>query len=130
MNRDINDIFDDIALTEEKISKESYEEGFKTGVDEGNLEGYKLGYAQGVNVGEELGDIYGICEAHLLLTKAEKVKKTLKQLQESIDSFPRTNDPEADIVGDLEHIRSQFKKVKAMLRLGGESHEPKKDLSF
>lgn len=130
-DRDINDIFDEIALTEEKLSKESYEEGFHAGVIEGNFEGYKLGYAQGVNVGEELGEIYGICQAHLLLAKAEKVKKTLLQLQTKIDSFPRTNDPEADIVGELENIRTQFKKVKAMLKLGGLSEElHKKDLSF
>lgn len=129
--RDINDIFDDIVLTEEKLSKESYAEGFQAGVEEGNLEGYKLGYAQGVNVGEELGEIYGICQAYLLLTSSEKVKKSLIQLQSTIDSFPRTNDPDADIVGELENIRNQFKKVRAMLRLGGDSHEPtKKDLSF
>lgn len=130
-DRDINDIFDDIVLTEEKLSKDSYDEGFQAGVAEGNLEGYKLGYAQGINVGEELGDIYGICLGHLLLSKSERVKKSLIQLKTSIDNFPKTNDPEADIVGDLENIRAQFKKVKAMLRLGGDSQEtPKKDLSF
>lgn len=127
-DRDINDIFDDIALTEERVSKESYDEGYNDGVQEGNLEGYKLGYAQGVDLGEELGTYYGTIVAHLQLSHSERVRKALEQLKATIDRFPRTNDPEADIVGEIQHIRTQYKRLKAMLKLPTE--EGHKDLSF
>ncbi|XP_055905029.1 protein LTO1 homolog [Eupeodes corollae] len=133
--RDINDIFDDIALIEEKLSKKSYQEGFEDGVKEGNLEGYKLGYAQGVSLGEELGTYYGTVIAHLQLPHSERIKKTLEQVRSALEKFPKTNDPEADIIGEIEHIRTQYKKLKAMLRLPtstetGTSVEQQKDLSF
>ena len=71
IGRDINDIFDDIVLTEESLTKTAYEEGFQEAVDEGNLEGYKLGYANGIDVGEELGIYYGTIVAHMQMTNSE-----------------------------------------------------------
>lgn len=40
---DINEVFDSILLSEEKISEEGYKQGFEKGVSEGNLEAYHLG---------------------------------------------------------------------------------------
>lgn len=40
---DINDVFDQILLSEERISEEGYKSGFEKGVSEGNLEAYHLG---------------------------------------------------------------------------------------
>lgn len=40
---DINNVFDQILLSEERISEEGYKQGFKKGVTEGNLEAYHLG---------------------------------------------------------------------------------------
>ncbi|XP_055854786.1 protein LTO1 homolog [Episyrphus balteatus] len=129
--RDINDIFDDIALIEEKLSKKSYQEGFEDGVKEGNLEGYKIGYAQGVSLGEELGSYYGTVIAHLQLPHSERIRKTLELVKSAIEKFPRANDPEADIVGEIQQIRTQYKKLKAMLRLPTEETSvEQKDLSF
>lgn len=130
--RDINDIFDDIALIEEKLCKQSYDEGFADGVKEGNLEGYKLGYAQGVSLGEELGSCYGTVIAHLQLPHSERIRKTLVQIKTLVERFPHTNDPEADIVGEIQQIRTQYKKLRAMLRLPAteETSVEQKDLSF
>jgi hypothetical protein len=35
---DINDVFEQILLSEERISEESYKQGFSKGVSDGNLE--------------------------------------------------------------------------------------------
>lgn len=40
---DINEVFDSILLSEERISEEGYKQGFEKGVSEGNLEAYHLG---------------------------------------------------------------------------------------
>jgi flagellar biosynthesis/type III secretory pathway protein FliH len=40
---DVNDAFDQILLSEERIAEESYKQGFEKGVSEGNLEAYHLG---------------------------------------------------------------------------------------
>lgn len=40
---DINDVFEQILLSEERISEEGYRSGFERGVTEGNLEAYHLG---------------------------------------------------------------------------------------
>lgn len=40
---DINDVFEQILLSEERISEESYKQGFSKGVSEGNLEAYHIG---------------------------------------------------------------------------------------
>ena len=40
---DINDAFEQILLSEERIAEESYKKGFEKGVSEGNLEAYHIG---------------------------------------------------------------------------------------
>jgi len=105
-SRDINDLFDDIVLTEEKEARLGYEEGLKDGQEQGNEEGYKLGYAQGVSLGEELGKILGQVVAQQQLKHTDKVRRSLEQLRSLIEEFPRTNDPQADIVGAVQDIRS------------------------
>ncbi|XP_030372274.1 protein LTO1 homolog [Scaptodrosophila lebanonensis] len=114
--RDINDLFDDIVLTEEKHARLGFEEGLKDGLEQGNEEGYKLGYAQGVELGNEIGTIYGQVLAQLQVPHTSKVQRTLEQLRALIDQFPRTNDPEADIIGAVEQIRSKNTLLRALLR--------------
>jgi hypothetical protein len=40
---DINDIFEQILLSEERVAEESYKQGFEKGVSEGNLSAYHFG---------------------------------------------------------------------------------------
>lgn len=40
---DINDVFEQILLSEERIADEAYKQGFDKSVSEGNLEAYHLG---------------------------------------------------------------------------------------
>jgi hypothetical protein len=39
----INEVFEQILLSEERIAEESYKQGFEKGVSEGNLEAYHIG---------------------------------------------------------------------------------------
>ncbi|KAH8244534.1 hypothetical protein KR032_009147 [Drosophila birchii] len=137
-SRDINDLFDDIVLTEEKQARLGYEEGLTDGQEQGNEEGYRLGYAQGVQLGEELGRILGQVVAQQQLKHTDKVRRSLEQLRTLIEQFPRTNDPEADIVGAVENIRTSQRRLRALLgskrSAGRASPEPtapeRKDYSF
>ena len=40
---DINDAFEQILLSEERIAEKSYKKGFEKGCTEGNLEAYHIG---------------------------------------------------------------------------------------
>lgn len=40
---DINDVFESILLSEERIAEESYRKGYEKGVSSGNLEAYHIG---------------------------------------------------------------------------------------
>ncbi|XP_034477533.1 protein LTO1 homolog [Drosophila innubila] len=136
-SRDINDLFDDIVLTEEEHARRGYEEGIADGRAQGNQEGYQLGYAQGVQLGEELGVIYGEVVAQQQLPHTDKVLRTLQQLRTLIEQFPRHNDPEADIIGTVELIRNTHRRLGALLGTkkginGPQSSatEERKDFSF
>ncbi|XP_023168655.1 protein LTO1 homolog [Drosophila hydei] len=114
-SRDINDLFDDIVLTEEKHARKGYAEGISDGRAQGNQEGYQLGYAQGVQLGEELGAIYGQVVAQQQLPHTEKLQRTLEQLRQLIEQFPRQNNPDKDIIGAVEHIRNTHRLLRALL---------------
>ncbi|XP_013112271.2 uncharacterized protein LOC106090581 [Stomoxys calcitrans] len=112
IERDINDLFDDITLAEDRLVEASYNEGFAAGCQQGNKEGYRLGYAQGLQLGEELGEIFGRVVALQQQPKhTDRVKRCLEHLRTAIVAFPKENDPEADIIGAVETIRTLNKKL-------------------
>lgn len=119
VDRDINSLFDDILLTEEIQEEEGYKEGFKDGIKSGNTEGYHLGYHRGAELGAELGYYLGVATTHFGTTKNDKIEKNLTNLISLINSFPKTNDPEVDIIQSAENIRALFKKVCALLKIDG-----------
>lgn len=119
VDRDINELFDDILLTEEIQEEEGYKEGFKDGQTSGNTEGYHLGYHRGAELGAELGYYLGIANFHLPTTTSDKILKNLTNLKSLINCFPTTNSPEVDLFVAAENIRAQFKKVCALLKIDG-----------
>lgn len=121
--RDINDIFDDILLTEENITKQSYADGFTEGSSAGNPEGYHLGYHRGAEIGAELGYYFGTAKVLRNIKSAEKVTKALELLIQYIELFPKTNDESVDIFESVDRIRAQFKKVCALLKINGKYPE-------
>ncbi|XP_049875267.1 protein LTO1 homolog [Pectinophora gossypiella] len=120
---DFNDVLDNIFLREETQHKESYEEGFKSGSSAGNPEGYHLGYHRGAELGRELGYYYGIVTHNIEANKkseaklSEKIISQLSKVKELIDSYPRENSEDQDILGMAETIRAQYKKACAMLKI-------------
>ena len=132
IERDINDIFDDIILSEERLVEKGYQEGFAEGCVQGNADGYRLGFAQGLQLGEELAEIYGLVVALQLQNKhTAKVKHCMEQLKLLIEEFPKENDPEADIIGLVEQIRNLYKRLRTSLGLRNDKdQDTTKDLSF
>ncbi|XP_049309002.1 protein LTO1 homolog [Bactrocera dorsalis] len=112
--QDFNDLLDNILLTEENIVQEGYQEGLEVGRARGEKEGYELGYEQGLQLGKELGEIYSIVVAQQQHKHTEKVQRALQQLRTSIDQFPRDNNAEADIIGMVEDIRNQYRRVRVL----------------
>lgn len=117
--RDINDIFDSIVLTEENLVQQGYDEGYADGVAAGNTEGYHLGYHRGAELGAELGYYSGIAEIYLKTKQTEKADTALINLTTSLDAFPKTNDENYDILELANQIRAQFKKTCAILKISG-----------
>lgn len=117
--RDINDIFNDIALSEERISDEAYQEGFGEGELAGNIDGYHLGFHRGADIGTELGYYYGILSVQRKesTTFTERAIKAVDACMGLIDSYPRTNDEHVDLFAELEKIRSQYRKTCALLKI-------------
>lgn len=119
VDRDINELFDNILLTEEIQEEEGYSEGYLDGQTSGNTEGYHLGYHRGAELGAELGYYLAVATTHFEKTNSDKILKNLTNLKELINSFPKTNDPEVDIIQSAENIRALFKKVCALLKIDG-----------
>ncbi|XP_045774167.1 probable methyltransferase-like protein 25 isoform X2 [Maniola jurtina] len=120
---DFNDVLDDIFLSENKQCEQSYQEGYKAGTEAGNAEGYHLGYHRGAELGRELGYYLGIVSYHLenkdkqASPYSEKIIKQLEKVQELINTFPRTNSEEHDILALAENIRAQYRKACALLKI-------------
>ncbi|XP_055312829.1 protein LTO1 homolog [Sitodiplosis mosellana] len=123
-NRDINDIFDDIALSEERINEESYQKGLTDGQSIGNTDGYHLGYHRGAELGAELGYYYGVLQSYANREQnTERQQKSIDLVLNLIGEFPRTNDEEADILRLADTIRAQYRKTCAILKINGKYPE-------
>lgn len=124
VDRDINDIFDDIALSEERINAEGYQKGLEDGKSIGNTDGYHLGYHRGAELGAELGFYYGVLRAHFdNQQNTERQQKSIELVLKLITDFPRTNDEQADILGLADTIRAQYRKTCALLKINGKYPE-------
>ncbi|XP_037945108.1 protein LTO1 homolog [Teleopsis dalmanni] len=136
VERDINDIFDDIALVENNIANKSYHVGFEEGLTEGTKEGHALGYAHGIALGEEIGDMYGFVVAQLQFQHTSKIKRSLEHLRHAIDDFISNIDVNIDNKTALEQIRVQFRRLQVMSEIKSDCKIDKntvdirKDLSF
>lgn len=124
-DRDINDVFDDIVLSEEKVAEEGYQKGFEDGESSGNTDGYHLGYHRGAELGAELGYYFGVLMDYTKTRKvpSEKATKAIESCLEMIDTFPRTNDDQVDILQMADNIRAQYRKACALLKISGKYPE-------
>lgn len=119
--KDINDAFDDILLSEERLNQQGYEEGFIQGKKEGNPEGYHLGYHRGAELGAELGYYLGVVKYYVALEgeqkPSEKINNNLQQLITLIEEFPKTNDENYDILAQADVIRARYRKTCSLLKI-------------
>lgn len=118
---DINDIFDEIALCEDRKNAEGYEKGVVDGKLAGNTEGYHLGYHRGAELGAELGYYYGMLQAYSNSERSatDRQQKSIESVLKLIDNFPRTNDDQVDIFNLADTIRAQYRKTCAILKISG-----------
>lgn len=115
-----NDIFNEIALCENRINEKSYQEGFEIGKSIGNTDGYHLGYHRGAELGAELGYYYSVLHTYLNSEQnTERQRKSIETVLKLIIDFPRTNDEQSDIFGLADTIRAQYRKTCAILKING-----------
>lgn len=132
-DKDINDVFDELLLSEEHIGRRSYTNGFEEGLARGNFEAFHMGYHRGAEISAELGYYLGIVET-LLVTKepvhsSEKSFHNLQTLKDLIHKYPNDNSESIDLITELENIRSLYKKTCAILKINAPYIKPL-NLSF
>lgn len=115
-NCDINDVFDNIVLCEESLSREGYEEGYRVGSLNGEREGYHLGYHRGAEVGSLVGYYRGFVRV-LSKESESKVRNNVLKLKALLDEFPSDNNEDADIVALLDSLKGLYKIICTQLKI-------------
>ncbi|XP_018910527.1 uncharacterized protein [Bemisia tabaci] len=119
---DINDVFDSIALSESKLVKQGYSEGYRKGTNDGELSGFHLGYHRGKECGTEIGYYKGVVNTWLTLhdqkicTLSDKILLALSKVKSLIDEFPMKIDDNIDIVELKNNISASYKKACSLLK--------------
>nr|XP_019537632.2 protein LTO1 homolog [Aedes albopictus] len=130
---DINDVFDDLLLVEERLSDESYHRGLEAGAKQGNVDAYHFGYHRGAEIGAELGFYYGVvCAQEGCFVEGGELSKSevlLKELKKEIEEFPTYNDLEVDLLERLLKLRNKYKKLCVLLKISAKYTKPN-ELSF
>lgn len=139
MDININTVFENILLSEERIAEEGYKLGFDKGVQEGNLSAYHLGefvflfqltnqlndvcyvfsgFHRGAEIGAELGFYLGVLiHSNIPSPINKKVANLITQLKSIIEAFPKLNVETLDLFEALNTIRTQFKKLTSLLKI-------------
>jgi flagellar biosynthesis/type III secretory pathway protein FliH len=131
---DINDLFDSITFSEDRLVEDGYQEGFNQGALQGEQDGFHLGFQKGKELGQELGFYQGFAEGWILeLNKGEtkKPERALNQLEKLlvlINKFPKENTKDEDITELIGEVRAKFKTVCSMLKVSSEFES--KDISW
>ena len=122
---DINSVFDDIVLSEEKCVDRGFAEGYKEGQSRGRSQGAELGRQQGEVIGTEIGFYLGFLAqfrpdyAEQTDRKSEKIKSALDKLERLCGEFPQYNSSEG-FEDKLEEIRAKFRLLCSLLKISPE----------
>ncbi|KAH1007662.1 hypothetical protein HUJ04_004869 [Dendroctonus ponderosae] len=114
---DINDVFDDILFSEEKVVEKGYQQGFAAGSSQDSVDGYHLGYHRGAEIGSEIGFYQAFSQHYLNENPPEKVLKNLEGLSHGCCEFPRINCESTDIFEAIEKLRGLYKKIATQLKI-------------
>lgn len=122
---DINEVFDDITLSENKFTEAGFSEGLKAGQSNSHLEGEKLGSERGTQIGSEIGFYSGFVAEYKLHylepkdKKSEKIISVLRKIETLVTEFPAYNSKEG-FEEKLEDIRAKFKLLCSLLKISSE----------
>ncbi|XP_050067592.1 protein LTO1 homolog [Anopheles maculipalpis] len=130
---DINDAFEDIFLTEERIIGEYFHQGLEDGrLEESVQEAEDYGYKKGAEIGREIGFYHTIVTTIIFQPESapnEKAQSIRQELLTALEKYPRENDPAVDLLHNLQQIRNKFRRLCALLKLPYKYTHPN-DLSF
>uniref|UniRef100_A0A182WFV0 Methyltranfer_dom domain-containing protein n=1 Tax=Anopheles minimus TaxID=112268 RepID=A0A182WFV0_9DIPT len=117
---DINDVFEDIFLTEERIIGEHFHQGLADGrLEESVQEAADYGYKKGSEIGREIGFYLGIVNSIASQPETaanEKARSVLQELSDALEKYPHENDPATDLLHNLQQIRNKFRRLCALLK--------------
>ncbi|XP_049540529.1 uncharacterized protein LOC125954361 [Anopheles darlingi] len=118
---DINDVFEDIFLTEERIIEESFHQGLEAGQQQESVEeAHDYGYKKGAEVGREIGfyqTVVSEISTQEEVTSNEKAAALIGEVQAALDQYPRDNNPDVDLLHSLQQIRNKYRRLCALLKL-------------
>ncbi|XP_049296381.1 protein LTO1 homolog [Anopheles funestus] len=130
---DINDVFEDIFLTEERIIGEHFHQGLVDGrLEESVQEAEDYGFKKGSEIGREIGfytSIVTTIASQPEIAANEKAHSILQEVLCALEKYPHENDPAIDLVHNLQQIRSKFRRLCALLKIPFK-YTQTNDLSF
>lgn len=106
---DVNNVFEELLMSENLAATNNYEEGYKVGKNN-LMQGYHLGYHKTSVIAAQLGFFKGeLMKSH---TQSELLKAGLQKenLLSSIDNFPDHNSSSTEILKSFENIKLNFNK--------------------
>jgi len=122
---DINEIFEDIALSENKFTDKGFSEGVEEGLKKSYSEGDQLGRDRGKQIGQEIGFYKGfVAEFKTQVTdksdkKSEKILNVIRKIETLTNEFPEYNCKEG-FEEKLEELRAKFKLLCSLLKINSE----------
>ena len=122
---DINEAFDDIALSENKFTDLGFSEGFEEGQKKSYKEGDQLGRERGKQIGTEIGFYIGFVTEYRSKysdpkdKKSEKIVSVINKILVLTSEFPDYNCKEG-FEEKLEEIRAKFKLLCSLLKINSE----------
>ncbi|XP_044739369.1 protein LTO1 homolog isoform X1 [Chrysoperla carnea] len=131
---DINDVFDDLVLSEDRGNQTAYNIGYNTGKTDGNIEAYHFGYHRGTEIGTELGYYFGIIKIYQTSTAFhettdETLIRDVHTIISYIESIPSNVNFE-QLIETIEKIRALFKKICSRLKIQCQFNSTKNSLTF
>lgn len=87
-----------------------------------NVEAFHLGYHRGLEIGLQLGYYSGLVDTYLTHFKnredcPKKAVQNLESVNQLIQSFPKQNVEDVDILSLFEDIQAKVKKICAQLKI-------------
>ncbi|KAF9914400.1 hypothetical protein BX616_008402, partial [Lobosporangium transversale] len=127
---------DNLVHLENMFVEYGREDGLIAGVRNGVIEGRVMGCEKGFEFSREIGYYAGCAKVwkSLALLDPERIsEKTLKKigsLLDLINSFPRQNTLDDDIIALLDRIRGRFKTVASAMQTSERYAGPKSVMSY